>query len=156
MNRQTFDGGGDRRTQSLCRRSRRYRAVSSARGDDGAESHGQVPADFCDPGAYRMFPAVELDTQRHHHPRDFAAAEHDVAAGERHQDIHRLCFALGRLPYLPLPGVGDPVHHRQGEFLLAREKVIERTPGVSRFACDLFQDEIAVPVSRKPPRRRFE
>ena len=72
------------------------------------------------------------------------------------QDVDRRVRELSRLPYLPLPRVGDPVHHGKREFLLAGEEVIQRPAGVSGFACDLFEDEIAVPIARKSPRRRLE
>ena len=103
-----------------------------------------------------MFTTVELDPQRHHHPRDVATAEHDVAAGEGHQDVDRRVRPLGGLPYLALPCVGDPVHHGKGELLLAGEEVIQRPSGVSGFGCDLFEYEIAVPITRKPSGRRLE
>ena len=63
---------------------------------------------------------------------------------------------LSRFPNFALPRFGDPIHHGKREFLLPGEEVIQRPAGVSGFACDLLEDEVAVPIARKSPRRRLE
>ena len=79
-----------------------------------------------------MFPTVELHPQGHQHPCDIAAAEHDVAARQRHQYVEGCAGALCGLPHLPFPGVGDPVGR------------------------DLLEHQVAVAIPRKAPRARFE
>ena len=100
-----------------------------------------------------MVLAAELEPKRHDDSGDVASAEDSVTTREREELGDRITLFRGWSTHLALPGLVDPLDHRQGKLLLVPELVVEGTARVARLARDLLENEVAVAVAGQTPRR---
>ena len=132
------------------------RSASAPSRDESSDVVDETSKCFLDCMPDWMVASLELGSEGDHDAGHIAAAVDGVASRELDQRFDRVGVIGEQMTQLVVPALFDPFHHRQRQFFLVGELVIERAPRVSGLVRQLLQHEVGIPVPGNTLRRGLQ